>query len=128
MKLISALSVLLAFGINLSASNAGEELFKTKCASCHIMTMPQDKSTLIAPPLMGLMYHMKEHFQSKEEMMLHINSFVMKPTKEKAICRSVRRFGVMPSQEGLLSAEELNTIALWMTQSTAKNCESKNAH
>jgi len=124
-NIISALAILLLSSNNVNA-NDGEELFKAKCASCHTMTRPEDKSTLIAPPVMGLMYHMKENFKSKEEVIAHINSFVMNPTKEKAVCKSVRRFGVMPSQKGLLTTEELNTIALWMTNSNAKNCESKN--
>ena len=106
----------------------GAELFEQKCASCHTINKPADTSTMLAPPLRGLMYHMSESFDNKEDIIKHINSFVMNPTKEKAICRSVRRFGVMPSQKGLLTDKELDTIAKWMTNTNTKNCESKKSH
>ena len=118
------LTLLATLQVNLFASS-GEVLFKQKCASCHTMTRPDDTSNMLAPPVQGLMYHMGESFSSKEDMVKHINSFVMNPTKEKAICRSVRRFGLMPSQKGLLTTQELDIIAKWMTNTNTKNCESK---
>ena len=119
------LSLILSLNTNILAASEGEALFQTKCASCHTMTRPQDMSNMLAPPVKGLMFHMDEHFKNKEEIVQHINSFVMNPTQEQAICRSVRRFGLMPSQKGLLSAEELNTIAEWMVQISSKSCEPK---
>ena len=122
---ILTLALVASYTSSLFASPDGEALFKNKCGTCHTLTRPSDTSNMLAPPLQGLMYHMSESFSTKQEMIEHINSFVMNPTKEKAICRSVRRFGVMPSQKGLLTTEELNTIAEWMTQTGAKNCETK---
>lgn len=119
------LSLILSLNTNILAASEGEALFQTKCASCHTMTRPQDMSNMLAPPVKGLMFHMDEHFKNKEEIVQHINSFVMNPTQEQAICRSVRRFGLMPSQKGLLSPEELNTIAEWMVQISSKSCEPK---
>ena len=120
-----AITLVLIATTSLHASSNGEVLFEEKCASCHTMTRPQDMSNMLAPPVKGLMFHMDEHFKNKEEIVQHINSFVMNPTQEQAICRSVRRFGLMPSQKGLLSAEELNTIAEWMVQISSKSCEPK---
>lgn len=120
-----AITLALSVTTSLHASSNGEALFQKKCASCHTMTRLQDKSNLIAPPVMGLMYHMSENFKNKEEIVQHINSFVMNPTEEKAVCRSVRRFGLMPSQKGLLSEDELNSIAQWMVQTSNQKCESK---
>lgn len=115
------LSLILTLNINLFASD-GEKLFQEKCASCHTIEIPADKSTLIAPPLKGFMFHMSEHFKTKKEMLAHINSFVMDPSEEKAVCKGVRRFGLMPSQKGLLTQKELNTIAKWIVKTSAKDC------
>ncbi len=97
-------------------ANDGAQLFEQKCAVCHPMKRPADKSTMIAPPAMGLMYHMGEDIGSDEKILSHINDFVMNPTKEKAICPSVKRFGLMPSQKGSITKEELNIVAKWMIE------------
>ena len=78
------------------------------------MTRPADKSEVVAPPAKGVMFHMVEEIGSNEDILNHIESFVMNPTKEKAICRSMRRFGLMPSQKENITKEELNTVAKWM--------------
>ena len=100
-----------------------EELFKNKCAICHSMTQPTDKSKMLAPPAKGVMFHMSEAFDSNEKIKAHILDFVLEPTKEKAICKSVKRFGVMPSQKGNVTKEELSIIADWMLENLKMNKE-----
>ena len=95
-------------------ANGGEELFMNKCATCHVMERPADKSTMIAPPAKGIMFHMGEDIGSDEKILAHIKSFTMNPTKDKAICKSVRRFGLMPSQKENITEEELEIVAKWM--------------
>jgi len=107
-------SLLASLSSSLLASNAGEELFMQKCAVCHVMQRPVDKSQMIAPPAKGIMYHMSEDIGSDEKILAHIKSFTINPTKEKAICRSVRRFGLMPSQRENITDEELDIVAQWM--------------
>ena len=106
------LTLLLA-GSALFANNA-EELFLNKCAVCHVMEIPQDRSQMIAPPAKGIMFHMTEEIGSDEDILAHIKSFTINPTKDKAICRSVRRFGLMPSQKENITQEELAIVAKWM--------------
>lgn len=108
------IGIILLVVINLNANKIGKELFAKKCASCHSILMPKDKSTMLAPPVRGIMHHMKEEFSSNEEIIKHIKSFVINPTKEDAICQSVQFFGLMPSQKGNVSKEELGEIAKWM--------------
>ena len=108
------LTLLLA-GSALFANNA-EELFLNKCAVCHVMEIPQDRSQMIAPPAKGIMFHMTEEIGSDEDILAHIKSFTINPTKDKAICRSVRRFGLMPSQKENITQEELAIVAKWMIQ------------
>lgn len=95
-------------------SVASETLFQTHCATCHTMKMDFKRSELVAPPLKGLSYHLKYVF-TPEKMKAHIVDFVYNPTKAKATCMSVRRFGLMPSLKGALSPDELEKIAHWMT-------------
>ena len=110
------LSIGLLFSINstLLAQENGEELFTEKCATCHPMTRPDDRSQMVAPPAKGIMFHMSEEIGGDEKVLAHIQSFTMSPTKEKAICRSVRRFGLMPSQKDNITKEELKIVAHWM--------------
>jgi hypothetical protein len=73
--------------------------------------------TMIAPPIRGIMFHMNEHFSNNKEIIKeHINDFVLNPSKDKAICKSVRRFGVMPSQKKNITKKELAKVAIWMTE------------
>ncbi len=109
-KIILTLSLL---ATALFANNA-EELFMNKCAICHVMERPANKSEMIAPPAKGIMFHMGEEIGSDEDILAHIKSFTINPTKEKAICRSVKRFGLMPSQKDNITAKELDIVAKWM--------------
>ncbi len=111
----------------LFASQSGEELFMQKCAVCHVMTRPADKSQMIAPPAKGIMFHMSEDIGSDEKVLAHIESFTVNPTKEKAICRSVRRFGLMPSQRDSITDEELNIVAHWMIDNLKMTQEEYNS-
>ena len=112
------LGIGLLFSINLTllASGNGEELFIQKCASCHSINIPSDRSQMVAPPAKGIMFHMSEVIGSDEKVLEHIQSFTMNPTEEKAICKSVRRFGLMPSQKDLITEEELKIVAHWMIE------------
>ena len=117
-KIVLGASLMLASSLTLFASenSNGSELFAQKCGICHPMKRPADKSTMIAPPAMGLMFHMSEDIGSDDKILAHINNFVMNPTKEKAICPSVKRFGLMPSQKDVITKKELDIVAKWMIQ------------
>lgn len=106
---------LLLITTGLLANNA-QELFMNKCAICHVMERPVDKSQMSAPPAKGIMFHMSEDIGSDEKILAHIKSFTMNPTKEKAICRSVKRFGLMPSQKENITPQELEIVAKWMIE------------
>ena len=109
-----ALSLLLLGG-SLFASS-GENLFDSKCSMCHMKTMPEDKSALIAPALFGVMRHVKMSYPKKDDALVFMNDYVMNPSKAKAVCmpQKMQKFGLMPSQKGNLTQEELQTITSWM--------------
>jgi len=101
---------------SLYAAPSGEVLFDAKCAVCHVKVRPNDISTLVGPPAMGVMRHVKMQYSTKEDALAFMQSYVMKPERNKAVCspQSIKRFGVMPSQKGVVTEEELRLINSWM--------------
>lgn len=98
-----------------SANEKVEELFQTKCAICHFEKVPDDKSTVVAPPAPGLMFHMHELFSTDEEIKSHMVSFSLNPSVDSAkLIGAVDRFGLMPSQKDLITEEELNSVVNYM--------------
>jgi cytochrome c len=94
----------------------GASLFSAKCAACHQTSRPNDMSTLVAPPVMGVMRHVKMRYTTKEEAVKFISEYALNPQVAKSVCmpQKIKRFGLMPSQKGNVSKEELQTIAAWM--------------
>ena len=109
-------SLLVATSLFASDVKSGEALFKEKCAVCHLTQPPEDMSTLVAPPLFGVMRHVKMKYENKEEALAFMRDYVMNPDAKKAVCMpmKLKRFGVMPSQKGNVTPEELAEITEWM--------------
>ena len=114
-KTIQIIASLLAINSNILAKSQGEIIFEAKCMSCHTMNKPNDILKTIAPPIKGVMFHMNEEFANDKEVIEeHINDIVMNPTLDKAICKSVNKFGLMPSQKDNITKKELALVAKWM--------------
>jgi len=94
----------------------GAALFESKCAVCHTTTRPSNMSTLVAPPVMGVMRHVKMAYNTKEKAVKFVTEYALNPQTSKAVCmpQKMKRFGLMPSQKGNVTKEELQTIASWM--------------
>jgi len=94
----------------------GASLFDAKCSMCHVTSRPSDMSTLVAPPIMGVMNHVKMNYPNKADAVKFIVDYVQEPSKSKAVCmpQKIQRFGLMPSQKGAVTPQELETIASWM--------------
>lgn len=112
MVVILSLSVLLF-------ADEGEQLFDAKCAVCHIKTRPTQemKSSLLAPPISGVIKNVKKAFgDDKEASLAFIGAYTLEPSLDKSKCKpkAIARFGIMPSQKGNVSVEELNKIALYL--------------
>ena len=133
-NLLLTLSLIPLSSYTLQAASSAETLFDSKCAACHVKTRPDDKSTLVAPPVMGVMRHVKMEYSTKESAVAFMTSYVLDPQKAKAVCRaqSIERFGLMPSQKGQVSEAELKLISEWMydnfpqagaMQKEGKNCK-----
>ncbi len=89
-----------------------KSLFERNCAVCHITTKPKDRSKLVAPPIAGVMWHVKQHYPNRAEAIRFIVDYVQNPSHAKALCPSVKRFGLMPPLK--LPKEDLEAIAAYI--------------
>ena len=117
----SALSTfVLILGITgaLQASEEGKELFMQKCSACHKTQRPADISTLVAPPISGVAMHVKMKYPQKDQAVAFIKEYVLHPGRAKAQCmpQTIQRFGLMPSQQGNVTSEELEKIARYIVE------------
>ena len=94
----------------------GKALFEQKCVACHTLSRPTDMSKVTAPALNGVMRHLKMTYNEKSKAVAFIKDYVINPSESKAICmpQKIKRFGLMPSQKGAVTPEELEVIATWM--------------
>jgi cytochrome c len=99
--------------ISILSANGAAELFKSKCAICHPL-QAKDKSSLKGPPIGKVMMQVKNSFPKKEDGVVFIKDFSLNPDPKKTICPSIDLFGVMPSQKGVVSKEELDEIANYL--------------
>jgi len=115
-KTLVTLGAALLLSPSVYAQTSGEDLFKAKCASCHVTMRPSDTSTLVAPPAMGVMRHVKMTYGTKDAAVKFITEYALNPDESKAVCMAdkIKRFGLMPSQKGNVTEAELKTIASWM--------------
>ena len=103
----------------------GKELFEEKCTKCHRTTPPKTKAErqeMKAPPIMGVMFHVNDGIKAenekekKEKVINFIVDYAHNPSAEKSFCEkhAIERFGVMPSQKGNVTVEELKEIANYL--------------
>lgn len=127
-SLFLSLLAFLSLSSLLQAQESAEALFESKCLTCHIKYRPEDKSSLVAPPMVGAMKHVMMVYPSKEQAVAFITDYVMNPSKDKAVCKKgkIRHFGLMPSQKESLSEVELKSIAVWMVEKFSLSKKGRN--
>jgi len=91
-------------------------LIQNNCASCHTLGMlhPSTISSLPAPPMNAVIFHLKSEHKSYEKQKKFIVNYALEPKPEQSVCdmTKVKKFGVMPSLKGKISKENLNRIAI----------------
>ena len=121
-KLVLIISVALLFSANSFANDNGKELFVKKCSTCHTLSFPKNKSDMVAPPAPGVMFHMHQRFQNDDKKILaYMRNFVFNPTKKTSLKKETKRFGLMPSQKGNVTPDELKQITSWMVKNIHMN-------
>ena len=98
----------------------GEELTINKCSSCHNLDMPPKTSEdEKAPPLFTVTVHLKDWIEVnnpselKAKFVDFVKDYVINPSLDKAYCdkKSLKSYGLMPSQKGKVTKDELEAIA-----------------
>ena len=106
------------FGLTttLQANSKAQDLFGAKCMACHSITHPKDINRVVAPAIMGVMRHIKMQYPNKSEAITFMKDYIFNPSKEKSICmpQKIERFGLMPSQKGIVTDKELDIILPWI--------------
>ena len=110
--------LLLATSSTLLLAATGAELLENKCASCHMLEAPEFHQipTLKAPAMDAVVFHINLAMEDEKKKKAFIVDYVLNPDASKTVCESnkVAHFGVMPSQKGKVSKEELELIATEM--------------
>jgi len=97
-----------------------QNLLLEKCSSCHNLDMPPKTSfDEKAPPMMAVTFHIRDFMEvnnpseKKQKFIDFVTDYALNPTAEKSFCdkKSLEDYGVMPSQKGKVSKEELQAIA-----------------
>lgn len=115
--IILALLILLVHPI-MAEDNGVENvtsLIKKNCASCHALDMPHPStiSSLPAPPMNAVIFHLKSEIKDQEKQQEFIVNYALDPKPEQSVCDTskVKKFGLMPSLKGKVSKDDLNLIA-----------------
>ena len=122
-----SLSILLMMGCTQEHKEAsrldGKVLLEVKCAACHNLEMPPVTTPdEPAPPMMAVAFHVYDFVKVTAPAERHnkavafVKDYVISPSKEKSFCdaKSLQQYGVMPSQKGKVSQEELDAIASYI--------------
>jgi len=101
----------------------GKVLLEAKCAACHNLEMPPVTTPdEPAPPMMAVAFHVYDFVkvstpaERQSKAVAFVKEYVISPSREKSFCdaKSLEQYGVMPSQKGKVSQEELDAIASYM--------------
>ncbi len=101
----------------------GKQLLEEKCSSCHNLDMPPKVyENEKAPPIMAVTFHVRDFIkvnnpsEKKPKFISFVKDFVINPSMEKTFCDkdSLKSYGLMPSQKGKVTIDELDAIASFM--------------
>jgi len=109
----------------------GKKLIEAKCSSCHNLDLPpktfEDEK---APPMMAVGFHIRDFIKADSpsdkipKAIEFVKDYVVNPSASKSFCdkKSLESYGVMPSQKGKVTQDELEAIAEYMFEHfTLKN-------
>ncbi|MEA3492426.1 MAG: cytochrome c [Campylobacterota bacterium] len=98
-------------------------LTQQKCATCHDLSMPADSNAdEKAPPMMAVVFHLKDFIKvnvpsaHQGKFVEFVDDYVMNPTLSKSYCDkdSLEKYGLMPSQKGNITPDELNAVSKYL--------------
>lgn len=120
MKKMVSLSLIIGVVSVLIASDVAEELANTKCGSCHLMgAITKEKlDNMKAPPYWAIAKKANERYQNEEDKIKYIVDYTLNPSEEKMLFPKAtkEKFGVMPSQKGKVTQDEIRMISSYILE------------
>jgi hypothetical protein len=108
------LTSLLVVSSSLIAAASSEDLANKHCGSCHLMgKITKEKlNRMSAPPYWALAKKAALKYKTREEQVNYMVDFVLNPTEDKMLFphETKERFGLMPSQKGIVSKDVILEI------------------
>ncbi len=101
----------------------GKALLEQKCSSCHNLDLPPKTfEDEVAPPMMAVAFHIvnftkvNDESQRVSKSIDFVKDYVINPSASKSYCdkKSLESYGVMPSQKGKVTQDELDAIARYI--------------
>ena len=101
----------------------GKKLLEQKCNSCHNIALPPSTyENEVAPPMMAVAFHVESFMNVTDESQRtpktieFVKDYVLNPQSSKSLCdkESLQSYGVMPSQKGKVTTNEVEAIASYM--------------
>ncbi len=98
-------------------------LLQSKCESCHNLDMPpKTYPDEKAPPMMAVTFHVRDFMkvenpsEKRQRFIDFVVDYALDPSADKSFCdkKSLEDYGLMPSQKGKVTPEELEAIAAYM--------------
>jgi len=123
---------------NESYSNLdGKKLLEQKCSKCHNLDLPPKSfADEKAPAMMAVAFHVHDFIPATNESdkipkaIAFVKDYVINPSGSKSFCdkKSLEDYGVMPSQKGKVTKDELQAIAEYLfSYYTLKNLTEEQA-
>ena len=115
MRKLLFLSFIIMASISLQASDDVADLAEKKCGECHLMgLLTKEKiDNMKAPPYWAMSKKVKLEFRNRAKMIDFIVDYTLNPTEDKMLFSPMtkKRFGLMPSQKGKVTEDEIRKIA-----------------
>ncbi|QFR49101.1 c-type cytochrome [Sulfurimonas lithotrophica] len=123
-KIIGMVILFLLLASQAQAISEGENLANEKCGSCHLMgQITKEKlNRMAAPPYWILGKKVKAVSKNEEEAVNFIVDYVYNPSEDKMLFpkETKERFGLMPSLKGIVTEDELRSIAKYILDNASK--------
>lgn len=109
----------------------GKKLLEQKCSQCHNLELPPKSfADEKAPAMMAVAFHVHDFIPAANssdklpKSIAFVKDYVINPNASKSFCdkKSLQDYGVMPSQKGKVTQNELQAIAQYIfSHYTMKN-------
>ena len=118
MKNLLVLPLIITMSMIIQASDNIEKLAEVKCGSCHLIgEITKEKlNRMAAPPSWALAKKVKMAYPNRLDGIDFIINYTLNPSVDKMLFpkETKERFGLMPSQKGALTDNELQAIAKYI--------------